>query len=636
MPERRNGTLGIIAGGGTAGRMTARSATWSRTGLCMLVFVASNCAFAACDHASTGIRLNQVGFRIDADKRAILATTATHPVGWKLIDDSGTTRAQGRSVNYGADPVSGEHVQRIDFSSFRDAGSGFRITTGCAGSHPFSIGESPYRQLKYDALAYFYHNRSGVPVDEAYAGGKAWSRPAGHPHDVATCRHGKDGRGNKWPGCNYKLDLTGGWYDAGDQGKYVVNGGIAVWTLLNLYERDRSVGRDSAFADGLVKIPEAGNNVNDLLDEVRFEMEFLLSMQAPDGATARVPVDIKQDRADLPFTKIDASGMAHHKIADENWTKLPTPPYLDKERRYLYPVSTAATLNLAATAAQCARVWREIDDVFASRCLAAARNAYSAAKRNPGVYFIADFSGSGLYPDGNLDDEFFWAAAELFVTTGNETYANDLRRSRYFSESLRREPAWPRVAPLGVITLAMLPNGLKPAERQAMRQHVIAAAERFRSERERSGYYIPWSTRRYPWGSNSNILNRAIILGLAWDFTGDRSFRNAVVDAIDYILGRNPLDQSFVSGYGERPMRHPYHRFWAPSFDARLPPPPPGALSGGPNSRYSTDEVARSLIDAGCAPQTCWQDNARAYSMNEVAINWNAPLVWVAAFLDED
>jgi endoglucanase len=126
-----------------------------------------------------------------------------------------------------------------------------------------------------------------------------------------------------------------------------------------------------------------------------------------------------------------------------------------------------------------------------------------------------------------------------------------------------------------------------------------------------------------------------MILGLAHDFTGDGEFRDAMIDAMDYILGRNPLDRSYVSGYGERPMRNPHHRFWAPSADAALPPPPPGALSGGPNSTSPADEVAKVLIGKGCAPQTCWSDDIRAYALNEVAINWNAPLVWVAAYLDE-
>lgn len=603
-----------------------------RTVLAALLFLPLGGDEPACDvHA----RLNQVGFPAHGPKRAVIAAPQTSPLRWTLVDGSGEVRAVGSTGVFGNDPASGEHLHRADFSDFEGDGEGYRLVTGCAESHPFSIGDEPYGRLKYDALAYFYHNRSGVPIEAKYAGGEAWARPAGHAPDTATCRSGVDRHGNRWPGCPYALDLTGGWYDAGDHGKYVVNGGIAVWTLMNLYERQRALNKAASFADGSARLPEAGNAVNDLLDEARFELEFLLRMQAPPEATARVPVGIERTRGNLTFADIDAAGMAHHKIADENGTPLPVPPHLDDERRVLYPVSTAATLNLAATAAQCARIWRELDEDFADRCLAAAGRAYAAARRNPEVYFIADFSGSGLYGDRDLTDEFFWAAAELFVTTGDPEYYDALRESRHFLAPVRHAPAWPRVAALGTISLALMPNGLEPGEVHALRRQLVAAAERYSGERDRSGYRIPFDAGEYRWGSNGALLNRAIVLALAYDFTGKAEYRGAVIDVMDYLLGRNPLDRSFISGYGERPFRNPHHRFWAHSLDPALPPPPPGALSGGPNSTRSTDRVARAVIDNGCAPQTCWRDDPRAYSLNEVAINWNAPLVWVAAFLDE-
>jgi len=601
---------------------------------CALVFVA-HASGATCDEPGASIHLNQVGFYTDGQKRAVISSQAETPLEWRLTDGSGEVRLRGRTWVFGDDPVSGDHVHLVDFSEYGEPGHGYRVESGCARSHSFVIGTAPYGDLKYDALSYFYHNRSGVPIDQSYAGGKEWARPAGHVRDIATCRKGRDGHGNRWPGCKYKLDLTGGWYDAGDHGKYVVNGGISVWTLLNLYERQRLLEKGDPFADGHTSIPEAGNGVNDLLDEVRFELEFLLRMQAPRGTTARVPVDIKQNGPRLEFSSIDASGMAHHKIGDENWTAVPTPPHLDKERRVLFPVSTAATLNLAATAAQCARIWREVDEDFAERCLEAAALAWSAANRNPKVYFIADFSGSGLYGDSNLDDEFFWAAAELFATTGDPLYRDALRKLPYFTAPMTREPAWPRVAELGMISLALVPNGLRRQVISSLRGRIVAAADFFRDERLRSGYRIPFATDRYTWGSNSNILNRAIVLALAHDFTGDDEYRNAAIDAMDYILGRNPLDQSYVSGYGKRPLTNPHHRFWAPSADSKLPLPPPGALSGGPNSTNPADKVAAELIGSKCAPQRCWRDDIRAYSLNEVAINWNAPLVWVTTYLDE-
>ncbi|MEI8632574.1 glycoside hydrolase family 9 protein [Vibrio sp. PP-XX7] len=98
-----------------------------------------------------------------------------------------------------------------------------------------------------------------------------------------TCFNQTDAKGNDWPGCDFSLDVTGGWYDAGDHGKYVVNGGISVWTLMNYYERENlyKTGQDSAFSDGMVQIPEQSNQYNDLLDEAKWMMDFMLAMQVP-------------------------------------------------------------------------------------------------------------------------------------------------------------------------------------------------------------------------------------------------------------------------------------------------------------------------------------------------------------------
>ena len=609
-----------------------------RAGLLAVLCCAAADAAAGCPDRGRAVHANQVGFYVNGAKRAIVTAADERPLAWDLMDGKGTVLARGKTVVYGDDPVAGEHVHLADFSDFDHPGVKLRLRSGCAESQPFDVRPNALGRLKFDALAYFYHNRSGVPIEELYVRGPKLARPAAHASEVVTCRTGTDSHGNVWPGCDYELDVTGGWYDAGDHGKYVVNGGISVWTLLNVYERNALQGGASPFADGRAAIPEAGNGVDDLLDEVRFELEFLLRMQAPEGATARVPVRVFRNHAGLAFTAIDASGMAHHKVADENWTPLPMPPHLDPERRVLYPVSTAATLNLAAVAAQCARIWRAVDEAFADRCLTAAERAWAGAQRNPEVYFIADFSGSGTYGDGNVVDEFFWAAAELLATTGEAVYAQALRQSPHFATAPVGEASWPTAAPLGALTLAKLPdalpNALTAPEITAFRQRLVALADSFAAERDRSGYHIPFATDRYVWGSNAEILNRAIVLANAYDLTQEARFRGAVIDAMDYLLGRNPLDQSFVSGYGERPMRNPHHRFWAPSFDTGLPGPPPGALSGGPNNSPPADDVAKALY-GNCAPQTCWADDARAYSLNEVAINWNAPLVWVATFLDD-
>ncbi|MES2444838.1 MAG: glycoside hydrolase family 9 protein, partial [Pseudomonadota bacterium] len=230
------------------------------------------------------IRLNQTGFETAGAKRAMLGSASHGALDWQLVDAKGGVVLRGRTTVFGADTASGETVHRIDFSSFATPGKGYRLRVGAMESHAFAIGPHPRGNLAADALAFFYHQRAGVPIEARYVGA-GWARPAGHATEVAACFAGADQRGNIWPGCAYRLDVRGGWYDAGDHGKYVVNGGIALWTLLNAYEHN-----PRHFPDRAARIPEAGNHVSDLLDEARYEMEFMLRMQVPEGTRTRVPV----------------------------------------------------------------------------------------------------------------------------------------------------------------------------------------------------------------------------------------------------------------------------------------------------------------------------------------------------------
>lgn len=572
-----------------------------------------------------GLHLNQIGFRPDTAKRAIVAKDGA-ALPWELLDEQGRTVAQGAATVFGPDAASGDTVQQIEFGTFRTPGT-YRLKVDGRISHPFSIAADVYRPLSRASLNFFYQQRAGVAIDARFAGGTRWARAAGHVGEVVTCFKGLDQAGTDWPGCPYTLDVTGGWYDAGDQGKYVVNGGIALWMLQNLYEVDAA---SPPFPDGSAALPEAGNGINDLLDETRFEMRFLLAMQVPDGQIIKLPLG-RQGRGPLRLTPVDASGMAHHKIADRHWTKLPTAPADDHEERLLFPPSTAATLNLAATAAQCSRIWRGIDNAFAKRCLIAAGKAYRAALRNPDVYAAQAFDGSGGYGDGELSDELYWATAELYAATAMPELAEALRKMPLHAAALTGEPSWGSVAALGTITLATA-TGVMPSERAAARAKLVALADRFLAEEARSGYHIPYAATAFQWGSNSGILGRGMILALAARFTGEARYRDGAVDAMDYVLGRNPLDQSYVSGFGWKPMQNPHHRFWAHQFDARMPGPPPGVLSGGANSTVFP-EPASTALKGKCVGSRCWIDDARAYAHNEVAINWNAPLVWLATDL---
>jgi endoglucanase len=572
--------------------------------------------------APGAVRLNQTGYLPNATKRATIVSTATAPLTWQLKNGSGTVVASGSTTVFGSDAVSGDSVHIADFSAVTTSGTNYVLQVGTETSYPFNISTAIYNKLKYDALAYFYHNRSGIAITLPYAGRSDLTRPAGHigvaPNKGDTsvpCAPGT--------GCSYSLDVRGGWYDAGDHGKYVVNGGISLWTMLNQYERIRYLGTSLAdFGDGKLSIPENANAVPDILDEARWQMEFMLRMQVPDT----------QPKA----------GMAHHKMHDEAWTGLPTRPDQDSQQRYLRPPSTAATLNLAATAAQCSRIWRTIDSAFATKCLTAAEKAWSAARANPSVIAPdSDGNGGGAYGDGQVSDEFYWAAAELYITTGKDLYKTFLTGSPHYrqvpSSFSNGEPAmtWGTTQAMGTISLAIVPNNLGATEINAMRNAITAAADVFVNVVNTQGYGTSLAppASGYPWGSNSFVLNNALVMALAYDLTDRATYLSGVVQSMDYILGRNAMEKSYVSGYGENPLQNPHHRFWAYQLNASYPKPPAGAVSGGPNSGLQ-DDVARSRL-SGCKPQKCFIDDINSWSTNEITINWNAPLAWVTAFLDE-
>jgi endoglucanase len=575
--------------------------------------------------AVPNVLVNQTGYFPRLEKIATVKTPS--PVKWELVSAANAVVSSGTTIAVGSDPASGDDVSIADFSRFNKPGTGYTLKVGDDVSHPFDIANDLYARLKYQALAYFYHNRSGIEIKMPFAGEERWTRPAGHVSE------GKNKGDKKVPcvagsGCTYSLDVTGGWYDAGDHGKYVVNAGISVWTLLDLWERTKFLGTSLGdFGDGKLNIPEKGNGVPDLLDEVRWELEWELKMQVPKGEKL--------------------AGMAHHKVHDRVWTALGMAPHEDAIDRFLYPPSTAATLNLAANAAQAARVWRGIDKAFAERCLEAAERAFRAAQANPALFAKPGGVGGGPYDDDNVTDEFYWAAAELFITTKKPAYKDVFTKSQHFAQvpvnatasgndaGLATPMTWGNVQALGSISLAVVPG--TPADIEAAaRKNVAAAADAYLDIARKQGYRVPFKPgpKGYPWGSNSFVLNNLIVMALAYDFSHQQKYLDGVAEGMDYIMGRNPMDQSYVTGYGARPLVNPHHRFWSNQANAEFPKAPAGLVSGGPNSGLEDPYVQAAGLK-GCAPEKCFVDNIEAWSANEITINWNSPLAWVTAFLDE-
>ena len=572
------------------------------------------------------LSINQIGYFPKGKKIGSLAGFAAERLRWSLVDATSKAEVASGMTSPGSyDLLSGDMPHVADFSSFTKPGD-YYLTIDGNRSPVFHIGDDIMKNLSVDSLKYFYRTRSGIELKPEYAG-KTWARDAGHLSDAKVAVFdGKDAQGKKWDSYDFFVNGSGGWYDAGDFGKYVVNGGISVWTLQNAYERN-----PTRFKDGQLNIPESGNAYPDILDECRWELEFMLNMQIPEGKAL--------------------AGMSFHKLHDRVWSAMPSslPTEMDNnlERkdgcswgRFVYEPSTAATLNLAACAAQASRLWASLDSAFSERCLTAARTAWKAALDHPSLIAgNVPGDGGGNYDDGDVSDEFYWAAAELFATTGDGDYLQFLKASPYWKNfpGLDGKKAnamnWADTAALGTLTLVSAPSKLEKADRAYLESQIVATADRYLEDAASDGYGVPMESAGYVWGSNSGILNNAIILAVAYDATKKAAYRDAVTRAMDYLLGYNGLRKSFITGYGTYPVSHPHHRVWANDPDSGYVAPPPGVVAGGPNKNIQDPEMKSAhLSDAPISKR--YIDLIGSFATNEVCINWNAPLAWVSNWLN--
>jgi endoglucanase len=579
------------------------------------------------------VRVNQVGYLPNGPKVATLVTEATEPAPWQLKNAAGAVVATGQSTPRGVDPSAGLNVQTIDFTAFTRAGTGYTLVADGETSYPFDLATTVYRSLRPDSKTFFYTQRSGISISDAITPG--YGRAAGHigvaPNQGDTavpCQDLTDDSqkllAEPWT-CDYTSDVSGGWYDAGDHGKYVVNGGIAVAQLLQEYERTLTAASadHGRLGDSTLRVPETGNRVPDILDEARWELAWMLKMQVKPGRPL--------------------AGMAFHKVADVDWTGLPMDPAADPQKRVLYRPSTAATLNLAAVAAQGSRLFARYDRVFAQQLLTAAKTAYAAATADPDLYAPAANGtldpnpGSGPYDDTRVGDEFYWAAAELYLSTGRTQYQQDVLASPLHQADIFGSGGfgWADVAALGRLDLATVPNHLPG--RAEVRASVVTAARRYLADQKTQpfGQAFAPADGNYSWGSNSQILNNMQVLGTAFDISGRKAFRDGVLQSMDYLLGRNALNRSYVTGYGDVFSHNQHSRLYAHQADPASPPPPTGTVAGGPNSTAAStgDPVATPLFKNGCAAQFCYIDDIGSWSTNEITINWNAPLSWISSFL---
>ncbi|BCE00008.1 glycoside hydrolase family 9 protein [Marinicellulosiphila megalodicopiae] len=626
------------------------------------------------------VTVNQVGylpaFSKVATYKIIVEEGVTEDVNnartWTLKDSADAVVTTGSTIVIGEDANSGDIIHEINFSDVIAEGSDYvlEVTEGTEiiSSFPFDISTSIADQLQFDALAYFYHNRSGIEIEEALVGAEH-ARDAGHVGgsitvdvldeddmvigteeilytddrmvDTWACKADKEDDTSleldeTLPGCRIGVDVSGGWYDAGDHGKYVVNGGISVWTLMNQYERANLLGSNAdTFGTDTLALPaaETANALPDLLDEAKYELDFFFKMQIPAGE--------------------DMAGMVYHKIHNLGWTGIPQLPSEDVKKRFIQPPTTAATLNVAATGAQCFRVFQEFDQAYADECLANAKVAYEAAKMYPTEYAgganaaVINENGGGLYPDQQVADDFYWAAVELYLATGEAMYMNDIFTSpihnrfvidEQFDDADFEMPSsiftWGQTNALGLLSMVTAGEAFN-ADATLLadaKELVLTAADNYAWFAHNPGYSVGMDTTKNLWGSNSFAVNNMILLGLASDITdnAESCYLDAFNNSMSYLLGNNPMNFSYVSGYGENALIEPHHRFWAGAVDGAFPMAPAGALSGGPNMGLE-DSVASGRLE-GCASEKCYLDDIDAWSVNEITVNWNAPMAWTAAY----
>ncbi|MBZ5622295.1 MAG: glycoside hydrolase family 9 protein [Acidobacteriia bacterium] len=548
-------------------------------------------AFAA--NPITEIKVDQAGYLSGSPKVAFVASKAAATGFTVRAAKDGKVAFSGKLTAPADDPDSGDRVQAADFTKLAKSGTFYLDVPGVGRSWDFSIGPDVYARAWYMTMRSFYGQRCGIAVDLG-------PEFPGYKHDAChleAAYHASSGK-------NGRLLNLGGWHDAGDYGRYVVNSGISTGTLLWTWEMF-----GSRLQNVKLNLPESGNGTPDILNEIRWNLDWMLTMQDQDGGV-------------------------WHKQTSEKFCGF-IMPEADKLVSYIIGIgkepykSSCATGDFAAVMAIASRVYRPFNAAFAEKCLRAARQAFAWLETNPGVMFENSAGVStGGYGDRNCGDEHLWAAAELGRTTGDEIY------QRYFLEHYAEyrssvRPAgpqsWANVANLALWTYA-LGRGKNAEALAAIRQDSAAAADQIAARTTANPYRISMTARDYIWGSNSVAANYGMQLLVANALQPNASYVEAALENLHYLLGRNTFSLSFVTQVGANPFRHPHHR---PSGADNNPEPWPGLLSGGPN-RGRQDPAMRKL-PADLPPAKMYLDDQEAYSANEVAINWNAPLVFLLA-----
>jgi len=579
-----------------------------------MILIACACAlFAGCKHnASSNIRLNQLGFSPMQEMTATIildepaAETNTNVF---ITNENNDTVWIGVPAVSLSNPISGKPCQIVDFSALDTVGTYTMYVND--GRHQsqctFTISEHPYRELTRAALRAYYHQRASMATEEPYAEG--YARPAGHPDDHVLV-HASAATAERPEGT--VIDSHGGWYDAGDYNKYIVNSGYTMGVWLMAYEFNK------AYFDTLkLNIPESTLAVPDMLAEAMYNIRWMMTMQDTDGGV-------------------------YHKLTEPDFEGFIRPDQC-KKPRYVVLKTTAASLDFAATMALAARVYAPFEDVypgFVAEATEAAKRAYAWAQANPAVYYDQPKMNeqfkpeitTGAYDDFDVNDEFYWAEIELALLTDDEQYkANVGAHARAVANTLAKAgkhylPAsWGNVAELAYFELLL--QGKTDAEA------LLEYLQPYIDDVDISVFRSPYGNREsdFFWGCNSEgCCWRGIECLYAYRFTGDRKYLENAERCLNYILGQNATGYCYVTGFGTKPTSHPHHRLSYSHPKGTLP----GFLAGGPNPAQQDALTDGVKYPENVPADESYLDYQPSYASNEVTINWNVTLFALTAGID--
>ncbi|WP_188765167.1 glycoside hydrolase family 9 protein [Emticicia aquatilis] len=550
------------------------------------------------------IRLNQVGFYPNATKMAVWVGDKQEAFFILNVTKKDTV-FKGKLSQQRINAISQKTTQIADFSDLKKVGKYQLGIPNIGVSYTFEIKPNVHREAAIASLKAFYFQRASTALPEKYAG--KWHRPSGHPDDKVLI-HPSAATKQRPEGTI--ISSPRGWYDAGDYNKYIVNSGITMATLLSVYE-----DFPDFFKNFEAHIPESSNKIPDLLDESLWNLRWMLTMQDPND------------------------GGVYHKLTNPSFDGMVMPDAATKPR-YVIQKNTIATLDFAAVMAQASRIlqgYKKELPGLADSCLNASIKAWNWAKENPKVVYRQNEMNksfdpdivTGGYEDRNDADEWIWAATELYITTKDDNYykAVELYPDKPFSI-----PTWNQVQLLAYYSLLRNEKNLTELARKDipnLKKKLTDFGDELLLGVENQAFntVMGKTAKDYMWGSSSHGANQGIALLQVYKINTNKKYLTAALGNLDYLLGRNATGYSFLTGFGSKQVMFPHHR---PSEADGIKEPIPGLLSGGPNpgqqdkcEGYPTKIADESFLDVTCS-----------YSTNEIAINWNAPMVYLAAAIE--